>query len=134
MALLSKFSNFSSLSTYWCPWVVFFLRLQPYKCRVHSIFCFLVKVTKNEKHQLSFSGKLRIFIQKINKQNSFFFVFLVTVTKQRKTKNGLNRAKVDKNFILFFQKSEWYKCRAYYSKNVEWFTLWSVHKHQISPP
>jgi hypothetical protein len=32
-----------------------------HKCRVHSIFRFLVKVTKKRKTKLSFSGKMQIF-------------------------------------------------------------------------
>ena len=53
-------------------------------CRVHSIFRFLVTLTKkrkkkwpkNQKNRQSFSGKMQIiFIQKINKRNSWFFRF-----------------------------------------------------------
>ena len=55
------------------------------------VFRFLVKVTKKGKNQLSFSGKMQIFYTE-NKQTGqlIFFWFLVTLTKKRKTKNGMN--------------------------------------------
>ena len=45
-------------------------RTNAYYCRVHSIFRFSVTLTKKFKNQLSFSGKMQIFLQKINKQDS----------------------------------------------------------------
>ena len=55
-------------------------------CRVHSIYRFLVKVTKNEKINcpvcLFYIWKIRI----LPENDSWFFPFLVTLTKKRKTK------------------------------------------------
>ena len=50
------------------------------------IFCFLVKVTKNEKIGCHFQAKCRFFIQEIIKQDSWFFVFVFGHFDQ-KTKN-----------------------------------------------
>ena len=54
----------------------------------HFLVMFLVKLTKKQKNQLSFSGKMRILIQKINKQDCWFFQFW---TKKWKRENRINR-------------------------------------------
>ena len=44
------------------------------------------KSPKSEKISCHFQPKCRFFMQKINKQDSWFFSFLVTLTKKRKMK------------------------------------------------
>ena len=62
------------------------------KCPVHSTFRFLFfgqSDQKNEKDQLSFSGKMWIFYKENKQTGQLIFSFLATLTK--KTNNGMNR-------------------------------------------
>ena len=72
----------------------FFFSNNLYKCLVHFIFRILVKVTKNEKNQLSC---LFIFCVKnphfASKLTADFFVFWFVFWSKRKTKNGMNPTK-----------------------------------------
>ena len=65
----------------WAPKI--FLYLLPGSFHF-SIFCFLVKMTKKRKNQLSFSGKIQIFYTENKQTGQLIFLFLVTLTKKRK--------------------------------------------------
>jgi hypothetical protein len=57
------------------------------KCQIHSIFRFSFFGQNNKKSKKSaviFRQSADFFIQKINKQDNWFFSFLVTLTKKRK--------------------------------------------------
>ena len=68
----------------------------------------------NEKIRCHFQSNCGFFVQKINKQDSWFFSFLL---KSRKTKNGMNRT----NTYLFGKINFWIFCPL-----KSWNTAWST--------
>ena len=80
--------------------------------------CFLVKVTKKRKIQLSFSGKMRIFYTENTQTGQLIFLILVTLTKNKKTENQMNRTYIAKNHYLMIQP---------YDKTVQLILVRLVH-------
>jgi hypothetical protein len=60
-------------------------------CRVHSIYVFWSKWPKNEKKSVVIFRQIADFLYKKKKTGQLIFSCLVTLTKKRKTKNGLNQ-------------------------------------------
>ena len=82
-------------------------------CRVHSIFCFSLFGNSDQKqrNKLFCLFIFCIKIRNLPENDSRFFWFLVTLTKQRKTKDGMNRTKEDKTWTrhLWFKNGYNYK-------------------------